>query len=321
MFQVRTAMLKPMVHRSSLTEVGELLTPADHGACKAVPLRSYPFSLQTSVLELSGLSLQTGRSTPLAVLGTLPADTAWILLPLHGCRTVRLGGRAAGTHAVAVFGAAAEYEMANSQDSSWALIALRAADVGSVLTLPRRSTVLRPGGVAWLHTDAAAWTFAATLMQDATEVMEKDPDVFQVEEACRSLRAAVLEACQDLLAGPAGGRKPSTLPAAPASLRRIVRLADDYLAAYPSRATDTAQLASAVGVSEARLRLAFQTILGISATKYLVARRLVLVRMALRSPERPWVSVEEAAQAHGFWNRRSFERAYRLMFREALLRR
>lgn len=310
-------MVSSGVLRSTLTDTDQVCRPTVCGTCRLVPLRGHPFFLRTCVLDLAGVRLQIGRGTPLAVLGAVPADMAWILLPLDGYRTLRLCGHAAGDYAVAAFGAAAEFEMANSQDSSWILVALPAADVGSVLTLPPRSSVLRPGRVASLRADAQAWTLASTLMQDAAEVMEQDPDVFHVEEACRSLRAAVLEACRDLLAGPAEGRTPRVLRPAPPSLRRIVRQADDYLAARPSRAAGTATLALALGVPEARLRLAFQAILGISAPKYLLVRRLVLVRMALRSPERRWSSVEETAQAHGFWNRRSFERAYRLMFGEA----
>lgn len=55
---------------------------------------------------------------------------------------------------------------------------------------------------------------------------------------------------------------------------------------------------------------------GISAARHLTARRMVLARAALRSPDRPGTSVQEAALAHGFWNRRSFEHAYRAMFGE-----
>ena len=312
--QACTVMVNSGVLRSSFTDTDHLCRPDGRGGCQVVPLRSHPFSLQTCILDLAGVRLQTGRSTPLAVLGALPAGTAWVLLPLGGGQTVRLRGSAAGAHAVATFGAAAEYEMANTQDSSWAVIALPEAEVGSMLTLPRRSAVLHRGAAACLRADAVAWTLATALLQDAAEVMEQDPDVFQVEEARRSLRAAVLEACQTLLAGPGEGRTPRLLPAARPSLRRIVRQADDYLAACPSQAADTAELASAIGVPEARLRQAFRAVLGISATKYLVRRRLMLVRRTLRSPERPWASVEEAALAHGFWDRRRFLQAYRAMF-------
>jgi transcriptional regulator GlxA family with amidase domain len=107
------------------------------------------------------------------------------------------------------------------------------------------------------------------------------------------------------------------MPVASPALRRILRAADDYLHANPAGVADLAQLSVAIGAPEARLRSAFLVILGISVTRYLLVRRLLLVRAALRSPDRPWTPVEEVASAHGFWNQHRFQRAYRAMFGEA----
>jgi AraC-like DNA-binding protein len=304
------------VHCFTFSDVDDLSRLDEHGHWKALPLRRYPLSLQIRTLDLAGMTLKIGRSTPLAVLGVLPADCAWVLFPLDGRRTLRLRGRPAGADAVAVFGPRAEYEMANRRDTSWALAILPAADVESVLALPRRSTLLRPGSAAWLRADATAWGLGASLMHDAAEIMEEDPDVFQVEEACRSLRASILDACHALFAGPEGSR-PRSLAGAPATLRRIVRTADDYLAAHPSEAADTPRLAAAIGASETRLRLAFAAVLGISAARYLMMRRLMLVHAALHAPDRPWRPVADTARAHGFWDIRRFERGYRAMFGES----
>ena len=97
---------------------------------------------------------------------------------------------------------------------------LPAARVDWLLAPPHRSAIRRPGRAAWLHADPGAWIRAAALLRDAAEVMAQDPDVFQVAEARRSLRASVLEACDELLAGPYGGREPRELPIASPSLRR-----------------------------------------------------------------------------------------------------
>ena len=294
------------------------LPRADGKCCwHATPLRHHPLLLQTTNLDLSGLTLQTGRSTPLAVLGAVPAETAWILLPLDGRASLRLGGRAPDACSVAVFGAGAEYEMANRSDVSWGLVAMPAASLRTLLSPPRRSAILRPGATVWLHVDAGAWAQAATLMQDAAEVMAADPAVFEVPEARRSLRASVLEACHELLSGPPGGEAPRSLGGAAPALRRVVRAADAYLARHPAPIIDTAMLGAAIGVPKARLQAAFRAVLGVSAARYLLTRRLVLARAALRSPAGHRASVEETALAHGFRNRRHFERAWRAMFREA----
>src|SRR5690349_603022 len=79
--------------------------------------------------------------------------------------------------------------------------------------------------------------------------MAQDPGVIQVEEARRSLRASVLEAGHDLLAGPCNGRMPRKLPVASPSPRRIVRAADEYIRANPAQAANLARLALAIGAS------------------------------------------------------------------------
>ena len=304
------------VRSSTITDVGDIPLARHCGPCRATPLRRYPFLLQTSALDLSGLLLQLGHSTPLAVIGSVPPTFAWLLLPLAGADSVLLRGQAAEPHAVAAFGAGAEYELATRRDASWGLVALPMADIGPVLSPPRRSAMRRPGAAAWLHAEPGAWARAAALMQDVAEVMAQDPSVFEVEEARRSLRASVLDASQDLLAVRTGKvccRPPDT---AMPSLRRIVRTADDYLTADPARAVDPGQVAVALGISEARLRSAFLAVLGVSAARYLMVRRLVLARAALRSPDCRPEPIERTAATHGFWNLRRFERAYRTMFGE-----
>ena len=310
------AMLGLKVRNSVFTDVDELSKVTFWEPFRVTPLR-YPFSLETSDLDLSDLALQTGRSTPLAVLGALPPGTAWLLIPLDGHESLCSRRGAAGPHGVAVFGPGAEYEVGNRHPVSWGLVMLPAARIDWLLSPPQRSAIRRPGGAAWLRADPGAWVRAAALLRETAEVMAQDPDVFQVAEARRSLRASLLEACDELLGGPYGGREPRELPIASPLLRRTLRAADDYLHANPARAVDLAQLSVAIGAPEVRLRSAFLVILGISVTRYLLVRRLMLVRAALRSPDRSWASVEDAALAHGFWNGQRFQRAYRAVFGEA----
>ncbi|WP_431268063.1 helix-turn-helix domain-containing protein [Dankookia sp. P2] len=305
------------VQSRSVTDPGDIAVQTRGDSCRATPLRPHPFLLHTSNLDLSGLTLQTGGSTPLAVLGAVPPETSWLLLPLDGRGTLLLGGRTAGACGVAVFGAGADYEMADRNDGSWGW--WRCLRQRSGRSFHRRAgrRSAGPGPAVWLHADTGAWVRAASLMRDAAAVMVADPDVFEIDEARRSLRDALLDVCYDLLAGPHGGAVPRALAAASSSLRRVVRAADDCLSADPARAFDTAQLSKTVGVSETQLRSAFLAVLGISAARYLLLRRLVLARAGLHSPDCRWGDTQAAARAYGFWNCRGFERAYRIMFGEA----
>jgi hypothetical protein len=187
------AMSSLRVCNSAFADADELSKVAFWGSLRVTPLR-YPFSLRTSGLDLSGLTLQTGRSTPLAVLGALPPGTAWLLLPLDGRESLCPRAGAVEPHGIAAFGAGAEYEVANRHGVSWGLVTLPAAGVDLLLSPPHRSAIRRAGGAAWLRTDPSAWVRAAALLRDAAEVMARDPGVFEVAEARRSLRASVLEA-------------------------------------------------------------------------------------------------------------------------------
>src|SRR4051794_33947892 len=150
-------MLSAAIRNAVFTEADHLSMETLWGSVRATPLRRYPFSVQVSELNLSGLALQTGRSTPLALLGELPSEIAWLFLPLGGRETFRLGGHLAGQFGVAVCGAGAEYEMANRRDASWGMVALPVASFDSLLSLPRRSAVRRSGAITWVCADPGAW--------------------------------------------------------------------------------------------------------------------------------------------------------------------
>ena len=252
---------------------------------------------------------------PLLVQGALPADTAWVLIPLDFRGALLLNGRPSVPDAVAVYGAGAAHEGASHGDSSWGLLALRGMVVERLLELPRGSPIARPGGYGMLICDPASWRRAASLLRAFADVATTDPAVFEIEAARRSLRASVLEIAQDLLAGPWDGERPRLLRRSPAR-QRIVRAAEESLRAAPGRAITTVDLAAALGVSQARLRLAFRSTFGIGPQHYLRLRRLTLLRRALRSARRDGPSPQDVALAHGFWQLGRLVRDYRDLFSE-----
>jgi AraC family ethanolamine operon transcriptional activator len=282
----------------------------------ATPLRAGAFRAETTCLGLGEIMLATGCITPLMALGGLAPDTAHILLPLRGRETLLLNGRTIGPHDIAVYGAGAVHDGANPADTSWARVTLAAESVHALLSPPRRSPIFRPGAHVMLRTDPEAWARVALLVREVAEVAAKDPEVFEVEEARRSLRASVLDAARELLEGPWGGAPPRLLRAS-RERGRIVRLVEDHLRADPGRPTGTADLCAALGLSPSRLRSAVTATFGMSPQRYLRLRRLAMARSALRSGDPRWRSVREVALAHGFWHLERFARAYRDMFGEA----
>jgi AraC family transcriptional regulator, ethanolamine operon transcriptional activator len=302
---------------SILSEPGALATDLPCGPVRAVPLRRGPMAVHLIEIGLGDVLLQSGRSTPVALLGTLSRATVLLALPLDGREAMALNGRLLQPRCVAAFGAGAGYEAASPRDCAWATVVLpAAAAAGALLGRRRLPPALRPGAHALLRASPAAWARAEALARDACAVAAEDPGVFEVAEARRALRSAVLETADALLASPADEHEPGPTRQARTAHRRLVRLVDDHVTAAPAWIAGVAELSGALGVSERQMREAFAGVLGVSPSRYMRLRRLVLVRAALRSPGRSWPTVREAALAHGFWHLGRFSRFYRDAFGE-----
>jgi hypothetical protein len=223
-----------------------------HGRCTAaLPRRVRPVWLESTSIGFGGAGLLVGRNSPLLVHGALPADMVWAVLPLNLDRPVLTNGRSAGPHMLALYGAGALHEGANHAEASWTLLALKASAAERLIELPGRSPILRPGAHAMLDCGPQAWRQAVLLLRSAAEVAVQDPEVFEVEEARRSLRSSVLEMAQDLLTGAWGGNRPRILRAWP-ERQRLVRTIEEYLKAYPAQASTVDDLAATLGALAAR---------------------------------------------------------------------
>jgi AraC-like DNA-binding protein len=303
-------------HRVRLSDVEELAAHPGVGLAAASPLRPGPFSVEAVGLGLGDVSVQAGRTSPVLVQGTFPPGAAWLVLPLRHDGALLLNGRAAGPNSLAVYAEGAALEGASHADVTWAVVTLRTAALDR-LELPRGSPVRRPGGAATLVCDPAAWLRAASLLGDAAEVAASDPEVFEVEEARRSLRSSVLEAVQELLAGPWGGEPPRIVSSA-VERRRLVRAAEEVLRAGTGQVATTADLAAALGVPAGRLQRAIRATFGVGAQRYIQLRRLTMLRGALRRAVEDASPLSSAALAHGFWDLGRLAQDFRRIFGEDL---
>jgi AraC-like DNA-binding protein len=303
--------------RIDISEPDGLPGLARCGRAAATPLRSARFSSEIISIGLGDVMLRLGRSTPVAVLGTLDPRIACLVLPHDGPEHLLMNGRVAAPDDIGVYGAGAEHEVASHDGGAWAIVILPAALVDHLVFPPRGSPMLRPGAAAVLHSKPAIRAAAAILVNDVREVVVQDTAVFAVESARRSLRCALLDAAHELLAGVPAGAPPAPLRRGAAAGRLVVRAAHDHLAADPAGASDAAGLSAALGIAPSRLARAFDAVLGLDPNRYARLRRLVMVRVALRAGPPQWVSVARAAEAHGFRQPVPFSQAYQEMFGEA----
>jgi len=267
-------------------------------------------------IGLGDVLLQTARSTPIALLGKLPRATILLVLPSAAPAAAALNGLPMKPHSVTAYGGGAGYEAALHGDCAWSMVTMLATTVGTLLGRQGRPQVVRPGAHGLLRATPAAWLRADALLRNAGEVAAQDPGVFDVADARRALRFAVLETAAELMALPAEGEPVRTRSARMAH-RQLVRLVDDHVSAAPERIVGVAELSAVLGVSDRQMREAFASVLGVSPARYLRLRRLMLVRAALRAPGRSWLSVREAALAHGFWHLGRFSSVYREAFGES----
>jgi len=302
------------VQVARFSDAAALEAAAPWGRCAITPLHP-AFAADLVALDLDDIRLESGRCSPAAVVGVRPPGSVAIVLPLDAPGRVRLMGRPAAAHMLFACGPGAAFEVVATQEARWALVALPAAACGRLLGIPAGSCVARAGAIALYRADPVAWRGLAVLLGQAARVARRSPEIFDVAETRRSLRASVIEALHPLLARAPDGHAKCPIRPAPPGARRIVHAAVDLLGADPARAAGPAPLAAAIGVAEPRLRRAFLDILGMTPDRYLLRRRLLMARAALRVPEAP--SVPEVAAAHGFGHPRQVHRAYRALFAEA----
>jgi AraC-like DNA-binding protein len=97
--------------------------------------------------------------------------------------------------------------------------------------------------------------------------------------------------------------------------RRLVDNLDEIARVNPTNALYGDKVANDLQVSLRTLQTAVQAIHGVSLNRYLVGKRLWLVRQALKKSD-PTISIKATALGNGFWHLGEFSRAYKVHFGE-----
>jgi AraC-like DNA-binding protein len=95
----------------------------------------------------------------------------------------------------------------------------------------------------------------------------------------------------------------------------MIRL-EEALSEYISQQLHTPELSELTGVTERALRSCCAEFLGITPSRYVLLRRLKLVRIALRDADPDTVNIREVAGRHGFAQLDRFTRMYEAAFGE-----
>lgn len=145
----------------------------------------------------------------------------------------------------------------------------------------------------------------------AGRLAEYAPEVIAHPEAARGLEQALIETMVGCLDPGEGHEDRSALRQHAAIMRKFHRVTEEN----PDQALYIPEVCAAIGASERTLRVCCQEHLGISPKRYLLLRRMHLVR-ALRAAAASATTVTEIATRYGFWQFGRFAGEYKLLFAE-----
>jgi AraC-like DNA-binding protein len=176
--------------------------------------------------------------------------------------------------------------------------------LGSDLKPPKDALTITP--------PPAAMAKLQRLHAAAGQLAEDAPGVIAHPEVARGLEQALIEAVIDCLSTGEYGEDRSALRQHATIMRRFHRAVEDK----PDDALFIPELCREIGSSARTLQICCQEQLGVSPKRYLLLRRMHLVRRDLRESAPTATTVTEIATRYGFWQFGRLASEYRSLFGE-----
>jgi len=183
------------------------------------------------------------------------------------------------------------------------MTSLGAAIVGRDLVPTKDTATITPS--------PSAMTRLQHLHGATRRLAEDSPAVLAHPEAVRGLEQALIEAMMDCLGGEVREDRVALRQHA-VIMRRFHSVIEQHL----DQPLYIPELCVEIGASQRSLRACCQEYLGMSPKRYLLLRRMQLVRRALRESAPTGTTVAEIATRYGFWEFGRFAGEYKLLFGE-----
>ena len=186
------------------------------------------------------------------------------------------------------------------------MAALGETMAGADLTPPRDTMLITP--------PPSAMAKLQRLHAAAGDLAKKAPEILANPDAARGLEQPLIETLVGCLADHDGRRKNSLAQGQHAIvMRRFRRVVEES----PTVPLFIPEICKVIRVSERTLRVCCQEHLGMAPKRYLLLRRMGLVRRALRRAAADATSVTAIATRHGFWELGRFATHYQALFGES----
>jgi AraC-like DNA-binding protein len=176
---------------------------------------------------------------------------------------------------------------------------------GCDLTPPKDPLTLTPA--------PSAMTRLQRLHAAAARLAEDAPEIISHPEAARGLEQALIEALVSCLGEGEAREDRSVQRRHSLILRRFRRPVEEN----PDRALYIPELCASIGATGRTLRTCCQEQLGMNPKRYLMLRRMHLVRRALRESAPTATTVTDVATQYGFWEFGRFAGEYKSLFGES----
>ena len=147
----------------------------------------------------------------------------------------------------------------------------------------------------------------------AEDLAENAPAVLTHPEPARGLEQALIEALMDCLAGAEACEDRSAVRHHATIMRKFQKVTEQHI----NQPLYVPQLCKEIGASARTLNACCHEHLGMSAKRYLLLRRMNLVRRALRESTRNDTTVTEVATRYGFWQFGRLAGEYKALFGES----
>ena len=307
--------MQDIVQVARVTDPEDLRTHLPGVILQVTPLPPSRLEVSSVTLRMGDLVLQCGVTSPMILIASVGPGIVALQFSLHADAAPVVNGRSIQENGFGLYTGGARVVRSSPVENRYAVLTMRQETATAQLDLPRPTVAGQPSGEALLTGRAADWLRITRLMAAAAEVASHSPAIFATEAPRVALRASLLGAAHELLAG-AEPRPEEHRPLTQNAWRRIVLGAESYLTTHLDRPIYTEELCSVLGVSAATMAEAFRATLGMSPHRYLKLRRLHMVRAVLQHHDGAPPLVKAVALSHGFWHLGQFAHDYRALFGE-----
>ena len=295
------------------TDADELAHTLRGASVDYTALHRGAYDARLTVMMLGTLTLHHAYDGAHSSRGATAAGMTTLLLPMGPMTQVTMNGREVSETTAVLIAPGGDLASVCRTAHSWAAITLPAWEFEHILdrwgtdipgTGGHGHLRLSSGAARRIQSTIAAGVKRAVAMGDALTGSDLAP---AFGDTLREMLAALGDGFEQRQAEPDRMNRDA---------QRLVRRAEDFLAANLDRPIYSDELCRVLGVSQRKLHNDCMAACGMSPQAYLKRRRLGLVRRALMSGDRGAMRVKTVAMMHGFWHLGHFSHDYRDMFGE-----